>query len=119
MVTVKTLKAHLFATVSWDTLLRRDPLAAQTLTSVRSGLITVTCTLPVSMFRGASNVAAGTAGSVMASSVLIRTSVLQKTTTVTSTQTVSIRRGRTGARAKRASMEMAFHAQIWMSVPTM
>lgn len=88
MVTVRIPKALSSATVSWDTLSRKDPQAAQTLMSVRLGLITVTCTLPASMFLGVSDVAAEMAGLEMASSVLIRMSVLQRTTTVTSMQTV-------------------------------
>lgn len=87
--------------------------------SVKLGLITVTCMLPVSTFLEASNVAAEMAGSEMASSVLIRMNVLQRTTTATSMQTVSTHQGRTGAHAKRDSMEMDFHALTWMSVQTM
>lgn len=119
MVTVRTPKAPSSATVSWDTLSRRDPQAALTLMSVRSGLITVTCTRPVSMFLEVSNAAAEMAGSGMASSVLMRMSAQQRTTTVTSTQTVSTHQARTGAHVKKASMEMDFHALTWMSVQTM
>lgn len=119
MVIVRTPKALSSATVSWDTLSRRDPQAAQTLMSVRLEPITVTCMLPVSTFPGALNVAAEMAGLETASSVLIKMNVLQRTTTVTSTLTVSTHQGRTGAHAKRASMEMDFHALTWMSVQTM
>lgn len=48
------------------------------LTSVRSGLITVTCTLPVSMSLEVLNVAVETAGREMASSVWVSTCELRR-----------------------------------------